>query len=283
LSKVFQDWFAYESRADIGTSFAVFIGAGATYLGASHVELVVTAGLSLLILWLGIKHGRHAVYALLDASLDADLEQRAVAIAEQVPGVLKVEQLRLRRAGPFRFGMAHIQVRGSIDVVRGHEVAHNVVDAVRAAIPSIEMLTVHAEPFRPEVQHVVVPAEGDSEGAPVSEHFGRAPFFACATVSSAAVTEVDFVANTAHRQPVRAGLAAIKKLLRDREVDAVLTREIGEIVFHTLRDHYVVIHRAPNATVRDAVAAFANQSLPLMRDPTHASEAAGAPDEPETE
>jgi predicted Fe-Mo cluster-binding NifX family protein len=91
------------------------------------------------------------------------------------------------------------------------------------------------------------------------------------------VTDVDFVANAAYRQPVRAGLAAIKKLLKDHNVDAVLTREIGEIAFHTLRDHQVDIYGVPNATVRDAVAAFANQSLPLMRSPTHPSEAAGAP------
>jgi len=270
---------ADESRADIMTSFAVFLGTGATCLGLSSVELIVTAGLSLLIIWLGLKHGRSAVFALLDASLDPDLEQRAAAIAEGVPGVLKVDQFRLRRAGPFRFGMAHIQVRKTLDVARAHEVAHMVVDAVREATPSIEMLTIHAEPFRPQVENVIVPVTDDSEEATVSKHFGRARFFGLATVSSRGVDEIVFITNVARREPARAGLAAIKEILKGHQVDVVLMREIGEIAFHTLRDHHVEVYRAPDTTMRDVLDQFTSQQFSLANTPTNASEAAGSPTE----
>lgn len=268
---------ADESRADVLTSVAVFLGAGATYVGVPSAELAVTALLSLLIIWLGSKHGRGAIYALLDASLDPELERRAAEVAGQVPGVMKVEQLRLRRAGPFRFGMAHIHLRKSIDVTRAHEVAHKVVDAVTAAIPSIEMLTVHSEPFRPEAQNVIVPARDESDDARVSEHFGRAEFFAVATISSGAVQKTEFIRNPARREPARAGLAAIKEILKSREVDAVLTRKIGEISFHALRDHYIEVYEAPDDTVRNTLAQFASGGLRPVRAPTHASEAAGGP------
>ena len=268
---------ADESRADIMTSVAVFLGAGATYLDVPSVELIVTAGLSLLILWLAIKHGRRAVFALLDASLDPDLERRAVAAAGKVRGVLKVGQLRLRRAGPFLFGVAEVHIRKSVDMGRAHEVAHRVVDAARQAIPSLEMLTVHVEPFSPEHRNVIVPATADSDNASVSAHFGRATFFACATVSSQGVGEIDFVANTARRETARAGLAAIKEILNSRQVDAVLTREIGEIAFHALRDYHVEIYKASATTVHDALAQFASEGLPPVQSPTHASEAAGSP------
>ena len=268
---------ADESRADIMTSLTVFLGTGATYLGLAHIELIVTAVLSLLIIWLGLKHGRLALYALLDASLDAELERQAVSIARRVPGVLKVRQLRLRRAGPFFFGMAQIHIRKSIDVARAHGVAHMVVDAVRQAVPSVEMLTVHVEPFRPERSNVIVPAAADSDNASVSAHFGRAKFFAFASVSSQGVSEIDFVANTARREAARAGLAAIKEILKSRHVDVVLTREIGEIAFHVLRDHRVEIYKAPDTTVHGALAQFAGEQLSPVRSPTHTSEAAGSP------
>jgi len=266
---------ADESRVDILTSGAVFLGAGATYLGIARVELVVTAGLSLLVLALGIKHGRNAIYALLDARLDPALEQHAVATAETVPGVMKVEQLRLRRAGPFCFGVMDIHLRKSVDVARAHQVAHQVVDAVRKAIPSIEMLTVHPEPYRAEVQQVIVPAAEDSEEARVSDHFGRAKYFACASVSASGIQTLEFVENEARQAPARAGLAAIKEILNSRKVDAVITREIGEIAFHTLRDYYVEIYGAPEGTVRDALARFGDDGLSPVLRPTHASEAAG--------
>jgi len=268
---------ADESRTDIMTSLAVFVGTGATYLGVARIELFVTAALSLLVVWLGLKHGRTAVYALLDASLDPELERQAVSIAKQVPGVMHVEQIRLRRSGPFCFGIAHIHLRRSVDVGRAHDVAHQVVRSVTEAVPQVETLTVHLEPFLPERQIVVVPADGKSTDASVSAHFGRAAFFTLTRVSSQGLGEIEFIENTARSKPARAGLAAIKEILESRKVDAVLTREMGEIAFHTLRDQYIDIYAAPDGSVTNALTRFATEGLPPLEEPTHASEAAGSP------
>ena len=268
---------ADESRADIMTSLMVFVGMGAAHLGAPAVELGVSGLLSLLIIWLGLKHGRLAMYALLDASLNRDLELRATEIAKRVPGVMDVEQLKLRQAGPFCFGIAEVHLRKSTDVARAHEVAHEVIRAVTDEIPQIESLTVHVEPYRPEIQTVMVPLCDDSMDARVSEHFGRAEFFLFATVSSEGVSDVEYTANTARKLPVRAALAVIRKALKDHEVDAVLTREIGEIAFHALRDHHVDVFSALDGTVTDALDGFLRQDLTRLVKPTHASEAAAAP------
>ena len=272
---------ADESRIDIITSLAVFLGAGATYLGIHRAELIVALGLSLLIIWLGLKHGRIAVYALLDASLSPDLETRALAIADGVPGVLAVEQVRLRRAGPFCFGIAHIRVRKTLDVARAHEVAHEVVRAVRKTIPQIEMLTVHLEPFHPEQQRVMVPADDNRLEAAVSEHFGRAKFFVFVTVSTDGIGPKEWLENSFRNKPARAGLSVIKEMLKNQHIDAVLTREIGEIAFHTLRDHYVDIYAVPPATIDEALAFFTQKKLAILPKPTHASEAAGRPKTPD--
>jgi len=271
---------ADESRADILTSLAVFCGAGATYVGVPGVELVVAAGLSLLILWIGAKNGRVAVYSLLDASLDRELEDRIGQIAESVPGVKGAGRVRLRRAGPFRFGIAEVRVQKSTDVARAHEVAHKVERAVRAEIPNVEMLTVHLEPFQPTQQMVMVPADGRGLDADASEHFGRAKCFLFASVTGEDVRHSECIENTFRGQKARAALAVIKSVLADQKVDAVLTREIGEIAFHTLRDHYVTIYCAPACTVAEALAQFAKGSLPPLTAPTHASEAAAAPTHP---
>ena len=271
---------ADESRADILTSLAVLGGTAATYFGLGRVELLVAAGISLLILWLGVKNGRLALYALLDASLDAELEAKARAVAGGVAGVKAVEQVRLRRAGPFLFGMAHIKVQKSTDVARGHQVAHRVVAAVREALPQIEMLTVHLEPFEPERQTVLVPAEGEGLDQHVSEHFGRARCFILAQVAPTGITRIESVDNAFREKRARAALAVINDTLAKRTVDAVLTREIGEIAFHTLRDHYVAIYAAPAGSVRRALERLASGALEPLAAPTHASEAAGAPGEP---
>jgi len=268
---------ADESRMDIVTSLVVFLGTGATYLEFPAVELGVSGLLSFLIIWLGLKHGRLALYALLDASLNPDLELRASEIAKQVPGVMDVEQLKLRQAGPFCFGIAHVQLRKSVDVTRAHEVAHEVVRSVRNEIPQVENLTVHLEPYHPEIQTVMVPVSDNNMDAVVSEHFGRAKVFHFATVSSKGVAHVEYMANTACKMHARAALAVIKEALKNRKVDAVLTREIGEIAFHALRDYYVDIYSAPEESAGEVLDRFLNQDLVRLLKPTHTSEAAGAP------
>jgi len=266
---------ADESRADIMTSLAVFLGTGATYYGIPWIELAVAAGLSLLIIWLGIKHGRTAIYALLDASLDPELEREVVSIPEKVPGIMKIEQLRLRRAGPFCFGVAHVHMRKFLDVARAHQVAHEAVRAARDEIRQVEMLTIHVEPFHPDVQNVMVRADESDLDAAVSEHFGRAVFFLFATVSAKGVGQTEWIENTSREKPVRAGLEVIKDTLKTRSVDAVLTRQIGEIAFHPLRDCHVDVYAASKDTVRNTLGQFAGNKLPPVIKPTHESEAAG--------
>ena len=267
---------ADESRVDIMTSVAVFAGAGASYIGVLHVEMLVTAGLSVLILWLGIKHGRIAILSLLDASLDPELERRVARIAEETPGVMRVAEVHLRQAGLFWFGIARIQLRRSVDITRGHDIAHRVAHAVREAIPRVESLTIHLEPFAPKERRVLVPVTGDTRESRVSNHFGRTPFFALATLEGEAVRRLEFIGNPARREQARAGLAAIKQIFEKNSADAVVTREIGEIAFHALRDYYVEVYSAPDASLADVLNRFGRGALPLLSAPTHASEAAGA-------
>lgn len=274
---------ADESRVDIMTSLAVFVGAGASYIGVQHVEMLVTVALSILILWLGVKHGRIALLSLLDADLDPEMAGRVGAIAEQTPGVMRVEEVRLRQAGLFWFGMARIQLRRSVDITRGHEIAHRVAESVCQSIPRIEALTVHLEPFAPRKMHVLVPVAENTMASPLSEHFGRAQFFALVTLDDARVANVEFIENPARQAQARAGLAAIKQLFEKNTADTVITREIGEIAFHALRDYYVEVHEAPKDTLKNVLDAFMRGAVPVLTAPTHASEAHAAPGRDQSE
>ncbi len=102
------------------------------------------------------------------------------------------------------------------------------------------------------------------------------PFFALATVSGDTIQTIDFIENTARMEKARAGLAAIKHLFQSNRADAVLTREIGEIAFHALRDYYIEVYSCLDAPLADVLSQFARGALPLLSGPTHASEAAGA-------
>jgi cation diffusion facilitator family transporter len=268
---------ADESRIDILTSTAVFAGAGASFLGIGRVEMIVTALISVFIVWIGFKHGRVALYSLLDASPDPDLERRVVETAGKVPGVMRVAEVQLRQAGLFWFGIARIQARKSVDITRGHDIAHRVVRAVRDAFPRIESLTVHIEPFSPKKLTILAPVDGNTADARLSDHFGRASFFAMATISGGEIENLEFVDNTAREKKARAGLAAIKHIFLKNRLDVALTREIGEISYHALQSYCVEIYGAPDGPLEQVLKQFTSGALTILPGPTHASEAAGAP------
>jgi len=264
---------AEESQLDIISSLIVFAAILSSHLHVPHVEGAVTVAIASLVIWIGLKNGRISIYGLMDASLDPHLEEEIRGLIAGVPGVRDVGDVRIRRAGPFIFGDVGIEVERSLDVNRGHEISHRVVREVRARLPQVESLTVHIEPFIPSERKVMMPVES-SEGllSRISPHFGRAGFFAFVELSGDVVEGFYIRENPFRGKRVRAGLAVVNRFIEEGRVDTVIVREIGEIGFHTLSDHYIDIYRAEGNTVKEVLQKLISGSLPRLEEPTHGSE-----------
>ncbi len=106
---------------------------------------IVTAGLRII---------RRSSGVLVDESLpeaEIDLVEAAIASVrtEEMAGYHK---LRSRRAGARRYVDLHVQFRSGTSLERAHELAHEIRDAIEAALPRSEAL-IHVEPetsLRPE-------------------------------------------------------------------------------------------------------------------------------------
>jgi divalent metal cation (Fe/Co/Zn/Cd) transporter len=64
--------------------------------------------------------------------------------------VAGIEKCRVRKAGQHLFVELHVEVNPAMPVVRAHEVAHEVKDRVRAALPAVHDVLVHVEPAPPQ-------------------------------------------------------------------------------------------------------------------------------------
>jgi divalent metal cation (Fe/Co/Zn/Cd) transporter len=71
------------------------------------------------------------------------LIQRA---ASSVPGVLEVEKCLVRKMGFSFYVDLHVGVEGGISVRDGHDIAHQVKDAIKRTDPRIADVLVHVEP-----------------------------------------------------------------------------------------------------------------------------------------
>jgi cation diffusion facilitator family transporter len=135
-------------RADALTSAGVLGGlvlVQATGIAAfdSITALVVAA----VIVVAGLRIMRRASGALVDESLPAEEMDRveAAIAATRTDEVAGYHKLRSRRAGARRYVDLHIQYRSGTSLERAHSLAHEMRDAIEAALPRTEVL-IHVEP-----------------------------------------------------------------------------------------------------------------------------------------
>ena len=68
-------------------------------------------------------------------------------IAATTPGVDRVEKCFVRKVGYQYFVDMHVEVDPQMTVLRSHEIAHDVKDKIRDAIPAVSDVLVHIEPL----------------------------------------------------------------------------------------------------------------------------------------
>jgi len=100
---------AFHFSSDIWSSVAVLLGLAASWTGTSfgvpwldYADPVAAMVVSVLILRLTIKLGHEAVGVLMD-QIPAETRRQIMQDVAQVPGVIAIEQARVRRAGPHYF------------------------------------------------------------------------------------------------------------------------------------------------------------------------------------
>jgi len=140
---------AWHHRADAITSVAAFVGISAAlvlgegYESADDWAALLACGV---IAFNGGRLFRAALADILDVAAPAEVEREIRHIADDVPGVAGVDACRIRRSGLAYLIDIHVEVDGSLPVRRGHELAHEVKNALLpSSIPVLDVL-VHVEP-----------------------------------------------------------------------------------------------------------------------------------------
>jgi cation diffusion facilitator family transporter len=141
---------AWHHRADALSSGAAFIGISVALIGGPGWETAdAWAALfaSALIIVNGIGIMRPAVEELMDRSPNDELLRAVDAAAHGVEGVLATEKLKARKSGT-RFQLElHVQAESSLSLQDAHILSGKVKRAIRAAVPSVQDVLVHMEPY----------------------------------------------------------------------------------------------------------------------------------------
>src|ERR1044071_642735 len=141
---------AWHHRADAITSAAAFIGISIALIGGPGWEMAddwAALLASVLILYNGSGILRPALQELMDRSPNAELLASCDTAARSVPGVLATEKLRARKTGTRFLVEMHVQADPGLTLHDAHILSGKVKTAIRSAVPSVENVLVHMEPF----------------------------------------------------------------------------------------------------------------------------------------
>ena len=141
---------AWHHRADALSSAAAFIGISIELLGGPGWETAdAWAALfaSALIILNGIGIMRPAIQELMDHSPNEELLRAVDAAAHTVEGVLATEKLRARKSGTRFLLEMHVQAEPTLSLHDAHILSGKVKYAIRSAVPRVEGVLVHMEPY----------------------------------------------------------------------------------------------------------------------------------------
>jgi cation diffusion facilitator family transporter len=139
---------------DVWTSAGVLAGLGLVWLTNLQVlDPLVALVMAANILWTAVGLVRRSVNGLMDHALpEAEQEAVRAAITGQLAPGMDFHALRTRQAGTRRFADFHLLVPGSMTVRESHAYAGRIEQALRVALPGLEV-TVHAEPIEEPEAH----------------------------------------------------------------------------------------------------------------------------------
>src|SRR5262249_14932337 len=145
---------------DFWTSLGVVSGLGLVWLAEQLWQLhihwldpIIALLVAANITWTGYGLVKRSFHGLMDHALPEE-EQMIVraAIQTQLGPDMDYHALRTRQAGSRRFADCHLLVPGGYSVQQAHDVANRIEQAVRLALPDMEV-TVHIEPIEEQAAY----------------------------------------------------------------------------------------------------------------------------------
>jgi len=103
------------------------------------------AAIGIWIVYSAVRLARLSLIQLMDHELPDDEREKIRAIAQSHPDVVAAHDLRTRVAGPTAFIQIHIEMNGTLSLIRAHEISDEVEAELRAAYPNAEVI-IHQDP-----------------------------------------------------------------------------------------------------------------------------------------
>ena len=236
---------AIHSYVDVFSSTVVVVSVLGSMLGISGLDSLGVIVISFLIFKMGIENARDAVLTLMDAWLDEEASERIRKNICEIPGVIELEDLKLRKSGLVVFGEATVEVEGETDLKRVELLSEEVKTAVKKEVKNLEHIVVNARPVSRKNLRLALPVlDRGGLQAKLSEHLGKAPYFLFTEIEEGRIGNWEIIENLSFNSEKKRGLKAVEIIIREK-ANVLVVRTVGEGPFHMLRENFIKILRTP--------------------------------------
>jgi len=150
---------ARHTQSDIYATLAVLVSLLGVRMGIPVLDPVIALVITVMIARMGFEVLKTASHILVD-SIILD-EDRVRTIVASVQGIMGCHAIRTRGSEDHIWIDLHVQVDPALRTDLAHERGHQVVSALKAAIPEVVDVVVHVEPFDPARGHGLQAKESD--------------------------------------------------------------------------------------------------------------------------
>ncbi len=137
---------AWHSRSDALSTVVVLVSLVAAQFGAGWVDALAAIVVGIMVGQVGWRLMWESSRELIDTALPEAERTRMQAMAESVPGVQSVHDLRTRSLGSQNILDLHIVVAPRLTVSEAHEIGNAVSRRLREAFPDLAEVTFHIDP-----------------------------------------------------------------------------------------------------------------------------------------
>jgi cation diffusion facilitator family transporter len=146
---------ARDHRKDALTSIATLVGVTGAYFGLSFLDPLAAALTAFFIFYIGWVTLRSAICDLMDSQVPPETLSTITDIAETVPGVEKVHEMRGRRSGQYIIIDLKLEMDPDMTVKQSHEIATQVKRLIFMKISNIGDVMIHINPAREKHEDLI--------------------------------------------------------------------------------------------------------------------------------
>lgn len=137
---------AKDHRKDALTSVATLIGVSGAYLGAYFMDPLAAGITAFFIFRIGWETFRGASHDLMDGRPPEELMKKITLLAEGVPGVEHVHEIRGRRSGQYVIVDLKLEMDPQMTVKKSHDIATEVKRLIFEQFPNVGDVMIHINP-----------------------------------------------------------------------------------------------------------------------------------------